>query len=63
MINEVFPLVGVYFPSKISLIIDNVTVTQQRQENKTQQGGWGCTRIWGGTKLGQLTPTDESNIL
>jgi len=24
--------------------------------------GWGCTRNWEGTQLGQLTPTDQRDI-
>ena len=24
--------------------------------------GWGCTRIWEGTRLGQLTPTDQRDL-
>jgi len=27
-----------------------------------QRVGWGCTRIWEGTQLGQLTPTDQRDI-
>ena len=27
-----------------------------------QQIGWGCTRSWEGTQLGQLTPTDPRDI-
>ena len=27
-----------------------------------QQEGWGCTRTWEGTQLGQLTPTDQRDI-
>lgn len=27
-----------------------------------QRGGWGCTRSWEGTQLGQLTPADQRDI-
>jgi len=27
------------------------------------QGDWGCTRSWEGTQLGQLTPTDQRDVL
>jgi len=27
-----------------------------------QQVGWGCTRSWDGTQLGQLTPPDQRDI-
>ena len=27
-----------------------------------QRVGWGCTRSWEGTQLGQLTPTDQRDI-
>ena len=27
-----------------------------------QPVGWGCTRSWEGTQLGQLTPTDQRDI-
>jgi len=27
-----------------------------------QQAGWGCTRGWEGTQLGQLTPKDQRDM-
>ena len=27
-----------------------------------QRAGWGCTRSWEGTQLGQLTPTDQRDV-